>query len=309
LIDFSSSFVRNVMHSSPRRGLRPAFTLIELLVVIAILAILIGLLLPAVQKVRDAAARTKCSNNLKQIGLALHNYHDAIGVLPPASTSNVDLAYTALILPYMEQGPIAERMDYKKGYNTAPNDAVLGSRIASYLCPASASEDSTLVTAKTMHYPAVMGPKGTIPLTSPAQTYNVTSTSPATHGGFSNHGILTIDSKSKLANIPDGSSNTLMVGEMSWKDAACYRPWSRGWDAGSTNATPAGKNVVDGLNVTAYNGTGFNDVSFGSDHNGGNGANFLLGDGSVRYVTTAIPLANFMAAASKDGGETLTLDY
>lgn len=295
------------MYSSPHTGRRPAFTLIELLVVIAIIAVLIGLLLPAVQKVRDAAARTKCSNNLKQIGIGLHSYHDVTGSLPSAATGNTgtnDISYLACIMPYMEGTAIANQMDLTKKWTDAPNSSatVIKAIIPFALCPSSIVIDSQLVDGRTMHYPAVLGPKGTNPTS--GQPYVVTNAA-TQHGGFSTHGMLTVDSKNRLTNIPDGTSNTLMVGELSWNDAKCYRPWTRGWDS---TATPAGKNMVNAFCSTAYNGTLFDDTSFGSEHNGRMGANFVMGDGSVRFVTSSIPLPNLLAAASKDGGETLNLD-
>jgi prepilin-type N-terminal cleavage/methylation domain-containing protein/prepilin-type processing-associated H-X9-DG protein len=133
---------------------RRAFTLVELLIVIAIIAILIGLLLPAIQKIRESAARIKCQSNLKEIGLAVHNYHDAQGGLPPATVGNVGLTFWAIILPYVEQGALASKLNFDAAGATdgctasghldaatanacAANFAVLQNSITPpiYLCP------------------------------------------------------------------------------------------------------------------------------------------------------------------------------
>jgi prepilin-type N-terminal cleavage/methylation domain-containing protein/prepilin-type processing-associated H-X9-DG protein len=291
----------------PRRG----FTLIELLVVIAIIAILIGLLLPAVQKVREAAARMKCQNNLKQIGLALHGYHDEHNRLPPGGSGpNIggfvaspgmtgSIGYMVYILPQVEQDSVFRQMNTTVNYDQPPNAAVAPLLIPVYQCPSGAVTDSGYISGKTHHYPGVAGPKGTNPQTGTA--YN---TNGGTHGGLSHHGVLGPNTKVTLTGITDGTSNTLVVGELSWKDANCYRPWTRGWDS---DAMAASKNVVNALNTTPYNNSNnFNDVSFGSMHTGG--ANFLLADGSVRFVRESIDMNAYRAAASRDGGESLGLN-
>src|SRR5262245_24544708 len=135
--------------SRPRGG-RSAFTLIELLVVIAIIAILIGLLLPAVQKVREAAARMSCQNNLKQIGLALHNYESTYSCFPTAGEGNVnfDTAFDiqstwTMILPYIEQDNVYKQIDINTYYISQPNQAPFQTAIKTYICPSNPTGGSS----------------------------------------------------------------------------------------------------------------------------------------------------------------------
>lgn len=302
------------------RSRQSGFTLVELLVVIAIIGILIALLLPAVQAAREAARRSQCSNQMKQLALALHNYHDTFRVFPAGGRhgSNTNqLSWAVGILPYIEQSPLYTKFDFKiNGYGNHLYHAL--NRIDTFLCPSgkvdrseTSSEDATdpVTNVKdrpyTIHYYGVMGPKGLIPqfgtTTANPPSYQVLNpTDP--HGGFALQGILGRNTAKSMRDITDGTSNTLMLGEISWNNANCYRSWVRGGD-GQPSASC--KNVTHAINLIKYNNAdNFNDVSFGSQHPGG--CQFAIADGSVRFLQESIDMDLYRAAASCDGGEAKT---
>jgi prepilin-type N-terminal cleavage/methylation domain-containing protein/prepilin-type processing-associated H-X9-DG protein len=312
---------------------RRAFTLIELLVVIAIIGVLVALLLPAVQKVREAAARMQCANNLKQIGLALHNYHDSYQVLPTGGKKPMPVAYpigwAGFILPYIE-----EDNRYRQAAALSPQglDAVnpwrstaswarsplFTSPIKVYACPSSelgnlspdAAESSTQPNGKyqaALHYRANAGATS-VPLV--AGAYSV-------HSKWSNSGVIYPTSQTRLTDITDGTSNTLLVGETSSARGRTSPPGScSGW-CGIQSWTwgyyyygeGQGWLMIDHKIVAwpiGYTGTFLvNETPFTSNHPGG--VNVVFGDGSVRFLTKEIPLTTLQALATRATGEVVTL--
>ena len=311
------------------RCARQAFTLIELLVVIAIIGILIALLLPAVQKIREAASRMQCSNNLHQISLALHNYHDANHSLPPAFVARFQISWHVLLLPYLEQDNQFRAMDTTTpgDYSTTPNRNNPHGlrRIGIYLCPSSPVDQMQLSAPNninppdlvpantgqapyTVHYYGLTGPRGTNPATGapyPQSRCTHDGTPMATSGMFQPDQFA--DGKIgriTLTDVTDGTSNTIMLAEMSWESpfGTRFRTWLRGGEAGGCYCVGA-RNATNAINSGSKANliAQFNEVPMGSMHPGG--ANFALGDASVRFLQESISITTYRALASRNGGE------
>ena len=317
--------------TSSKPSLRSGFTLIELLVVMAIIAILIGLLLPAVQKVREAAARTKCSNNLKQIGLALYNFESANGYLPssyrpPGAT--VRYSWTPLILPYLEQANLVTNYTESVNWDTPPNLAITSQPVKIFQCPAT---PPTSILDGNPQPPAVYSQ--IVALTDYAAIRSVNAAINSTYPQIpSGVGILVLDQQAKLALVTDGLSNTIMITESAGRPQI-YRKgqpfgtfptnkvngggWARpasdidiiGSSAdGSTYPGPCAVNCTNGFDM----GTAWPIPTFGTDGTGQPysfhtaGVNTLMGDGSVRFITNSIDIVTFAAMSTAAEGEVFT---
>ncbi len=276
---------------------RRGFTLIELLVVIAIIAILIALLLPAVQQAREAARRSDCKSKMKQLGIALHNYHDTHSTLPPGGlTGGNQLSMQVRILAQLEQANLYEDVVWTTN-NYESHDGVLAAqRPGVYLCPSGTIVNSTSNSAhQTTHYYGVQGGR---------------VTSGTGNNLFASDGCFFSNSNVAFRDVTDGLSNTFFMGEMSLtRDSGGtahdgYRRWHRGCESNTCQGCKA--ITTNGINAEEYNGSdNFTVMSFGSNHTGG--AQFVMGDGAVRFVSENVNFTVYQNTATRDGGETNTV--
>jgi prepilin-type N-terminal cleavage/methylation domain-containing protein len=292
---------------------RTGFTLVELLVVIAIIGILIGMLLPSVQSVREAARRATCMNNQRQLAIGLHNYESAYMKFPIGASSVNGLCWRVWVLPFIEQNNLYDLFSFEAGpWNGGPNREGPNkmvhalNKISIFNCPTHVTDiaingSSTLVDGRrtfTSDYHGVAGPKGFGPFGTP---YEVQAT-PAGQGGFALQGTLTRNLAFRMGDFHDGTSNTFAIGEIAifWNGQVLGSDgadWVRG--IGFENGMASCRNVQNGINVP-YNGV-YNDISFSSLHPGG--VVFGRTDGSTSYVVSQIDLSILKSLSSRNGGE------
>ena len=315
---------------------RRAFTLIELLVVIAIIAILIGLLLPAVQKVREAAARLQCSNNLKQLGLAYHNYHDVNGFIPPARvtgpapklgiTTNADHGFAIFLLPFVEQDNLYKLYNFNEDARATPtngspntrNHIVVTTRLKVMECPSTPGQKAmtNLNASGYRNFTFAPGDYGPLSGVRPALA-------PAFINAVGNYrGVVDIfPALHTIPAISDGTSNTILLTEDAGRPnvyrsgrldpVASAEPYSGSgpFANGAGWANPLNQWAIDGYDFTGtVQGGGCflncsNDDETYSFHSGG--VNFVFCDGSVRFVKQSVSTFAMAAMVTRAGGEVL----
>lgn len=296
--------------SHRRRG---GFTLIELLVVIAIIAVLVALLLPAVQQAREAARRTQCKNNLKQIGLALHNYLERVRVFPPAYLSNLDSSgndtgpgwgWAAFLLADLELTPLQQAIDFNVDIATSANLTARKTFLPVFSCPSDTGPNVFTISVDPDGNP--LSPAVTL---AHANYVGVNGNNGVTGNQAVNDGAFLENRSLRPADIVDGLSNTFFIGERSvnmsvttWVGAIT--------GAGVVDMRDADPSAIEGSSALVLGHCGphapnnplVTDAdALSSKHAGG--ANFLFGDGSIHFINSQISLTVYDALATRGGSD------
>ncbi len=304
---------------------RSGFTLVELLVVITIIGILISLLLPAVQSAREAARRMQCSNHLKQLGLALHNYHAAHAELPFATPFDNSSGsspwpggtWVAMLLPYLEQTALYDQFDFNKPMNHADNAAAVQVVVPGMVCPTDPAGSQPILDDRGnlsntnpavslgMWYSASMGP------THPDACPFCPEPRPSYCCQGNNYGSRSPDNNSvgmfgrypagvRFADVRDGLSNTLMLGETLPAQCVYIGAYCVNFPVSSTSIPLNTFEVCDQAGGIHYRACGFKSLHPG-------GAMFALADGSVQFLSEAIDYRLFNELGTRAGGEVASL--
>ncbi len=287
-----------------------AFTLVELLVVITIIGILIALLLPAVQAAREAARRLQCSNNFKQIGLAMHNYHSALNCFPPGEInfyhSSSDYyfgpSWSGFLLPYIEQAAVHYDFTLKPagyGIYAGTNELVGGYRIATYHCPSDPQDELMVIGTSNGSTPGGKILWWTCNAAGVADTVSAWDST----GVYGNpnplgDGMLIALTPIRVADVADGTSNTLMVGEVTGGGPGSTN--GRFWAEFNMSSTIFGINRAGSMPGDGVFNRFTND-GFSSYHPGG--CHFLMADGSTQYVSENVDQHLLFALTTRNGAK------
>jgi len=314
----------------PNRIRSKAFTLVELLVVIAIIAVLIGLLLPAVQQVRAAAARTQCGNNLKQIGLALNNYENSWGYFPMGrgtGATGPEISWTAFILPYLEEQSVANIYDPTINWDEPANATAVGTQMKVYLCPSTPGYPNRVDTSPSepdgYTTPRACGDYSAVsalhvsnnPITVNCFNENITSDSDPRVVG-----CLIENATTPVALISDGLSQTVMICEDAGRPTLYYAGGRTvppdGTPTGVAQkeggwADPNANFSIDGCTLSSGSVVGGGPIPINCTNNSEaysfhqSGCNVVFADGSVHFLQTSINFCLFSALMTRAGGEVL----
>lgn len=312
----SPSVTRYLAGRCPRTthhaGRRRAFTLVELLVVIAIIGVLVGLLLPAVQAAREAARRISCQNNLHQVALAAHLYHDQFNQLPSGWISNGQSgepgwSWAAALLPHIEQDAVYQQINFSEAIEEPEHAVVRVHAIDAYICPSdigprlfeiAEGDDGGhhhRATARTHDiYTNVDAPEPKLFSIAKANYSGVFGTFDLHDAPYAGDGLFYGNSRHRFRDVTDGLSSTLMFGERSSRMGGVI------WHGVIPEANAAEARVV-GVADHVPNSPSGHFEDFSSYHPGG--AQFALADGSVRFIAETVELSTFQALATRGTGE------